>query len=87
LTEARLAEQVAAIKQLNASGKFTTHVFSGTECDILPDGRLDFADLVLAELDYVVVSVHSSFKQSRERHDDAASSGRSRTHIPPCSGT
>jgi DNA polymerase (family 10) len=66
LTEARLAEQVAEIKKLNASGKFKTYVFTGTECDILSDGRLDFADLVLAELDYVVVSVHSSFKQSRE---------------------
>jgi DNA polymerase (family 10) len=61
-----LAEQVATIKKLNAAKKFTTHVFTGTECDILPDGRLDFADDVLATLDYVVVSVHSSFKQSRE---------------------
>ena len=66
LEEARLARQVAAIHALNASGRFTTHVFAGTECDILPDGRLDFADEVLATLDYVVVSVHSSFKQSSE---------------------
>ena len=66
LDEKRLATQVAEIRELNDSGKFATHVFSGTECDILPDGRLDFADEVLAELDYVVVSVHSVFKQSRE---------------------
>ena len=66
LDEARLAAQVAAIAKLNASGKFKTHVFAGTECDILPDGRLDFAPEVLATLDYVVVSVHSVFKQSRE---------------------
>jgi DNA polymerase (family 10) len=66
LSEERLAEQVAAIQRLNASRKFTCHVFTGTECDILPDGRLDFADSVLATLDYTVVSVHSSFKQSRE---------------------
>ncbi|MBI2517862.1 MAG: DNA polymerase/3'-5' exonuclease PolX [Opitutae bacterium] len=66
LDEARLEEQVAAIKQLNAAKKFKTHVFSGTECDILPDGRLDFSAKTLAQLDYVVVSVHSSFKQSRE---------------------
>ncbi len=65
LDEKRLAEQIATVRKLNASGKFTTHVFAGTECDILPDGRLDFADEVLAELDYVVVSVHSAFKQSR----------------------
>ncbi|WP_415910835.1 DNA polymerase/3'-5' exonuclease PolX [Oleiharenicola sp. Vm1] len=66
LDEARLAAQVAAIRKLNAAKKFTTHVFAGSEVDILPDGRLDFADDVLATLDYVVASVHSSFKQSRE---------------------
>ncbi len=65
LDEARLDEQIAAIAKLNAAGKFTTHVFSGSECDILPDGRLDFSSDVLARLDYVVVSVHSSFKLSR----------------------
>jgi DNA polymerase (family 10) len=66
LDEARLAAQVAAIKKLNASGNFRTHVFAGTECDILPDGRLDFADDVLGTLDYVVAAVHSSFKQDRD---------------------
>jgi DNA polymerase (family 10) len=66
LTEARLAAQVAEIRALNAAGRFKTHVFAGTECDILPDGRLDFDDAVLATLDYVVVSVHSAFTQSVE---------------------
>ncbi len=66
LTEERLAVQVAAIQTLNASQRFKCHVFTGTECDILPDGRLDFADEVLATLDYVVVSVHNSFRQTRE---------------------
>jgi DNA polymerase (family X) len=66
LDEKRLLAQVAAIAKLNASGKFKTHLFAGTECDILPDGRLDFADEILAQLDYVVVSVHSAFKQDRE---------------------
>jgi DNA polymerase (family 10) len=66
LDEKRLQAQVGAIRALNASGRFKTHVFAGTECDILPDGRLDFADDVLAQLDYVVVSVHSAFKQDRD---------------------
>jgi DNA polymerase (family X) len=66
LTEARLVAQVEEIRALNASGSFKTHVFTGTECDILPDGRLDFDDELLASLDYVVVSVHSSFTQSLE---------------------
>ena len=63
LTEERLLQQAAAIAALNASGRFKVHVFSGTECDILPDGRLDFAAEVLAKLDYVVASVHSTFNQ------------------------
>jgi DNA polymerase (family X) len=34
------------------------HVLRGTECDILPDGRLDLPDSILAELDWVQASVH-----------------------------
>ena len=33
-------------------------VLRGIECDILPDGRLDLPDDVLADLDWVQVSVH-----------------------------
>jgi DNA polymerase (family 10) len=41
-------------------------VLAGTEVDILPDGRLDYPDDVLAELDVVVASVHSRFAMPRE---------------------
>ena len=37
---------------------------TGSEVDILTDGRLDFDDDVLAELDVVVASVHQGFTQS-----------------------
>ncbi len=63
LSEERLLKQVEEIRALNASRKFTTHVFTGSECDILPDGQLDFDEAVLAKLDYVVVSVHNVFTQ------------------------
>jgi DNA polymerase (family 10) len=66
LTEDRLHRQIDEIKALNASGRFRTRVFTGTECDILPDGTLDFGDDTLARLDYVVVSVHSSFGQDED---------------------
>jgi DNA polymerase (family 10) len=66
LSEERLAAQIAEIAKLNASKKFKCHVFAGTECDILPDGRLDFDAGLLAQLDYSVVSIHSSFRQERE---------------------
>jgi DNA polymerase (family 10) len=71
LSEERLLKQVADIHALNTSGRFRTHVFTGTECDILTDGRLDFEDAVLAQLDYAVVSVHNVLTQ-----DEAAMTAR-----------
>ncbi len=66
LTEERLLGQLKEIEALNASRKFKTRVLAGTECDILPDGSLDFEDSLLARLDYVVVSVHSAFSQDED---------------------
>lgn len=66
LDEARLEEQMKQIDALNASGRFSAHIFKGIECDILKDGSLDLEDEVLAKLDYVVASVHSSFSLSEE---------------------
>src|SRR4029077_9787291 len=62
LTPARVRKQWAAIDALNARmNNFT--IFKGTECDILPDGSLDFDDKVLEGFDYVVASVHTHFNQ------------------------
>lgn len=63
LTEERLERQIEEIAALNASARFPVRVFSGTECDILPDGRLDFDEGLLRRLDYVVASVHAVFTQ------------------------
>jgi DNA polymerase (family 10) len=41
-------------------------ILKGTECDILKDGNLDYADEVLARLDFVVASIHSNFNLSAE---------------------
>jgi DNA polymerase (family 10) len=38
-------------------------VFAGIEVDILADGSLDLSDEVLAQMDVVIASVHSHFKQ------------------------
>jgi DNA polymerase (family 10) len=38
----------------------------GIECDILPDGRLDLPDDVLAELEWVQASVHGGQRMPRE---------------------
>ena len=65
LTPDRVRKQQAEIDTLNDSLK-GIHLFKGIECDILPDGRLDYDDKVLATFDYVVASVHSHFKLSKE---------------------
>lgn len=64
LDEERVVAQIEAIREFNASGAAPLHVFAGIECDILTDGRLDLSDEVLRELDYVVVSAHSSLGQA-----------------------
>jgi len=64
LSEKRLFQQIEQIRALNRSGP--VHVFAGLECDILPNGKLDFSDDILKELDYVVASIHGSFKLSEK---------------------
>src|SRR5437764_2372007 len=60
---AKLRAQIAAIRKLNK--KFDGfRLFAGLECDILRDGKLDFDDGILSELDFVVASVHSVFNLS-----------------------
>ena len=58
LSVERLRRQAVEIDDFNALHP-ELRVFKGTECDILRDGRLDYPDDVLAELDIVIASVHS----------------------------
>ena len=57
----RQAEEVDAVNAELAPFR----VLRGTECDILPDGRLDLPDDVLAELDWVQISVHAGQRTPR----------------------
>ena len=66
LDDARVLKQLESIRAFNESGESPVHIFSGIECDILPDGSLDLEDTTLNALDYAVMSVHSSFSQSEE---------------------
>ena len=63
LDAARLNVQRAQIRKLQSTLS-DIHVFSGIECDVLRDGSLDFDDEILAQLDFVVASVHSTFNLS-----------------------
>ncbi|MCM8776633.1 MAG: DNA polymerase/3'-5' exonuclease PolX [Candidatus Omnitrophica bacterium] len=41
-------------------------IFKGIESDILPDGKLDYSDSILAEFDFVIGAVHSRFNMSEK---------------------
>jgi DNA polymerase (family 10) len=60
----QLRAQRARIRELQARHRI--RILTGSECDILEDGTMDFPDEVLAGLDVVLGAVHSRFKQSRE---------------------
>ncbi len=61
----RVEKQTNEINRLNRSS-IGLYLLNGVEVDIRADGSLDLPDDVLAGLDIVVASVHSSFLQSRE---------------------
>ncbi len=65
----RLLKHVAAIRKANDEIK-GIELLAGSECDILSDGRLDYEDAVLAELDWVVASPHVALKQDTKKATD-----------------
>ena len=65
----RLEKQIEEIQSLNSKKPKCT-LLSGTECDILKAGKLDFPDSLLKELDYVVASVHSGFTSDEKEMTD-----------------
>lgn len=65
LSEARLLAQIEEIARLNHTLE-DIHLFSGCEVDILKDGRLDYDDSILQQLDFVVASVHNAMQQPEE---------------------
>lgn len=67
LDAGRLREQARAIAAANAERSGRPRLLRGVEVDILPDGSLDLPAEVLAELEWVVASVHSHFDDSRDK--------------------
>lgn len=65
----RLEKQIEEIQSLNSKKPKCT-LLSGTECDILKEGKLDFPDSLLKELDYVVASVHSGLTSDEKEMTD-----------------
>lgn len=66
LTVERLMEEKKEIEALNKKLR-GFKLISGTEVDVKSNGELDFADEVLKEMEIVVASIHSGFRQSKSQ--------------------
>ncbi len=65
MDEARALEHIARLRAYQETVP-DIRLLAGCEVDILPDGGLDMADEVLAQLDVVVGSLHSRLHMERE---------------------
>lgn len=69
LSPERLLAHVGEIHKIGARMKGIT-LLAGAEVDILADGRMDYEDEVLAELDIVIASPHISLRQDPAKATD-----------------
>ena len=66
VTAERLWERIEEIREWN-EGRRGFRLLAGSEVNIGVDGSLDYPEDLLAELDWVMASVHTSFSVSEER--------------------
>ena len=60
----RRVEEIRALPDLGIT------VLAGTETNVLPDGSLDYADDVLEQLDWVIASLHTSFRLNEKKQTE-----------------
>jgi DNA polymerase (family X) len=80
LNTERLLKQREEIKKLNEKYDDIL-ILSGIEMDILPDGSLDFEDDLLAQMDFVIASIHSAFSQPVEKIMDRLKNALMNPHV------
>jgi len=61
-------EEIAAWNAEHGSRRF--RLLAGSEVNILTDGSLDYADDVLEQLDWVIASIHTSFRMPKREMTD-----------------
>ncbi len=69
LDEARVVAFAKHVREVNRDGA-GIRIFSGIECDIRKDGSMDLAGDALAELDFVIGSIHSSMNLEADAMTD-----------------
>jgi DNA polymerase (family 10) len=66
----RLHKQWKEIDRINKKSR--VRILKGVEVDILKDGKLDYPDKILKQLDLVVASIHQGFKKNVTERINAA---------------
>ena len=80
LSPGRLKEKLEAVRR--ADDKYgEIRLLCGSEVDILKDGALDYGDDLLAELDFVVASVHTSFRVGESAMTDRIVRAMNNPHV------
>lgn len=67
LSDERLVKHIEAVREVAKKLKGKITVLAGSEVDILSDGKLDYPDELLAELDVVVASPHAALSQEPKK--------------------
>lgn len=81
LDEERVVRFAERVRRLNEEGSLGIHIFSGIECDILRDGKMDLDDSALAELDFVIGSVHSHMNLTSAEMTDRLLAAIANPHV------
>jgi len=69
LSKERVIKKIQEISKINKKfSNFT--VLCGTECDIKPDGSLDYDNKILKKFDFVYIGIHSGFKMNKDKMTD-----------------
>ncbi|MBE0690391.1 MAG: PHP domain-containing protein, partial [Anaerolineae bacterium] len=79
----RLLAQQNEVREVDAEMRdaYGFRVFHGSEIEIKADGTLDYPDDILAQLDFVVASLHVSLRQPREQITQRALNAISNPHV------
>ena len=64
-----LRRQIERVRELDAAAD-GIRILAGSEVNVLPDGSLDYDDDLLAKLDWIVASLHSSFRMGEREQTE-----------------
>ena len=81
LTIERLLAQAREVRRINDELGDQIQVLAGSEVDIRADGSLDFPDEILAQMDFVIASLHVGLRQPREQVTQRLLSAINNAHV------